>query len=178
MVEVNTSQNNDSQTGGIGQVEQEPARSDKRFTDLTDKLSEQERKHAVEMEEKETARQKAEADAKQARFEADLLRETMTYPQAKNYEKDIKSYTEKGLSVAEATKLVLANKNELSTGEDQTRENIGAKSLGGSSVNAGGGGLKTAESMTQAERRAELVRLEGTGELQQTLKKGLSISGE
>ena len=169
---------NDGQVGEGGQVSQDPTRSEKRFTDLTNKLSEQERIHNLAIEEKDKAIKKSSEEAKQARFEADLLRESSTYPQAVNYTDDIKSYVEKGLSVAEATKLVLANNNQLDTRDDQNRDKIGSVSLGGSSVNANRGGQKDPKTMTQEERRAELLRLESTGELQASLKSGLNISGD
>ena len=163
MAEENKVENQGGEGGTDAQVNKEPTRSENRYTDLTNKLAEQERTHALQLEEKENARIKAEEEAKTAKFEADMLKQTIKYPHASEYQNDIKTYTEKGLSVEEATTLVLGKNNRLTTSEETQRSSVENLSMGGSSINANLGG-KDLSKMTQEEKRVELVKLEEQGD--------------
>jgi hypothetical protein len=165
MAEENTSQNQDSQIGDDGQGTKDPTRSESRQQDLANKLAEQEKRHALELEERDKKLKEAESIAKNAVFEADFTKESQKYPNAEKRKDEIKSYLDKGLSVSEATLVVLGKNNELVTGEQQHREGLDSSSMGGSSANASPTGIKNPDNMTQEERLIELRKLEESGNL-------------
>lgn len=163
---------NDGQKGTDGQGNESPARSENRIKDLADKLKEQEARHALEKEELAKLLGEKENEARESKFELELATQAGKYPHAKDFKNDIKAFTEKGLSVEEATKLVLLNNNKLVTGQDMQRARTDASSFGGSATTVSPTGEADPAKMTQEERRAALERLEQEGKF---AKKGQGL---
>ena len=118
------------------------------------------------MLQEESDKKIAEADKKRldAEFKAGFLEATITYPQAKQYEKEIRTYaTEKGLGVDEATVLVLGKKGQLQTGNERETARVESSSYGGTTATTAPTGEKTPLQMTQEERLAELRKREQEG---------------
>ena len=161
MAEEITKEN--TQPGNAG-GEKEPTRVEDRIKDLTDKLGEKDRVHNLEKEQLLKEKQQAEKTAKDAQFKADLLEQSSKYPLAQEHADEIRSYSEKGLSVDEATILVLQKNNKLVSKEDIDKGKFEPSSFGGSSVNAKPTGEKDISQMTQEERREELKEREEKGE--------------
>lgn len=152
----------DGQTGVDGH-EETPSRSENRFTDLTNKLKEQEAKHAMELDEQKKEREKLLAEVKLKDFELGLTKESSKYPNALKYKSEIQAYTDKGLSVEEATKLVLVNKNEFNTTQDIQREQTDSTSFGGSAPTVSVTNQSDISKMSQEQKLQKLMELERDG---------------
>lgn len=151
------------QSGEGGQDKKDSSRSEDRIKDLVNKLSEQERKYSLEIEDREKKMEKLQKEIEEARFEIDFSNELPKYPHAAQYKEEIKEYMNKGLAVSEATLIVLGKHNKLVTSDQMKKAEVENLSLGGSAPNLKISREKNPEEMTQAERRNALIDLENEG---------------
>lgn len=159
----------DGSTVVPGQADNTP-RSENRIKDLADKLKEKDSVHSLEKEEWEKEKSKLAQETREAKFELELTNQSSKYPHAKEFKDDIKSYAfEKGLSVEEATTLVLTKNNKLVTGQDIQRVRSDSNSFGGASVTIPTSGENDPARMTQDERRQKLNEM-STSDWQNALK--------
>lgn len=136
-------------------------RSENRFTELTQKLKEQETRHATE------AAASAERIAS-LEFDNAFKDVVNTYPGASELKEKIRERVKAGLPVSEAAVIVLHNEKKLQTREEVERISAERESLGGSAATQPPKGKKRPEEMTTAELREELVEAERKGEIRYT----------
>jgi hypothetical protein len=133
---------------------------DKRIKSLIDKLE------AASKERDEAIASKAELEKARAEdsFKSAFNEQSSKYPYAKDHEADIKNQTDKGLSVEDATLLVLTKEKKLISAEDIESQKAEGGAFGGS-ADTKVGEKKEIKDMTQAERLAALYEAESRGEI-------------
>lgn len=88
------------------------------------------------------------------------------YPLAKDHEAEIKEHTSKGISVEDATILVLTKQKKLVSPEEIKQQKAKESSLGGSAdISHISPEQKTSKEMTQAERLQALKDAEAKGDI-------------
>jgi len=150
-------------TGLTSEQDKKPERSEERYQELVNKLKEQEGKHALEMS--EASKRIAELE-----FENRFKDQVAIYPSAKDFRDKIKEQVSRGLSVEEATILVLGQNKKLQTAEEIRKTEYGGSALGGSVHTPPdiSGNKKPLDQWTKEEKEAELRRLEEAGEIRLT----------
>ncbi len=139
------------------------SRKDKRYNNLASKFGESEKERESLAKAKEEAEAKAQAAQKEAEFFKNFNTVSTKFPGAGEYQEKIREKAALGLTVEEATTLVMASEGKY-VPPAPTQERIVAG--GGSAATAmSGADGKSPQEMTQAERFAALSDLDARGEL-------------
>ena len=146
-------------------------REENRFTKLTQKVGESEKKLAEES--------KARADAEAAKLTAEKERDFYSsfadsagqYPEASNFKDAIKEKVMSGYSVEDATVAVLAKEGKLNNYTPPAPK-MDSPAGGSATTAMRNEGNKSLSEMTRAEKRSELERIEAEGgDLSRILRK-------
>ncbi|MDE2233387.1 MAG: hypothetical protein KGJ90_04735 [Patescibacteria group bacterium] len=131
-------------------------RSEKRFTDLTEKLKNQDEQYKKELQARDERIANLEFDNAFKGVESQ-------YPAAKELKDKIRERVKAGLPVDEAAVVVLHSEGKLDTGEKIAHENEAMRSMGGSADTMAPLGSKRVSDMTPDELRAALLEEERKG---------------
>lgn len=142
--------------------EDKPARSDNRFTQLSEKVK-------TTAEERDIAKAEAEQAKKDAEFYKGFNAIASKYPGASDFQDKIKEKTDTGYDLEDATVSVLAKAGKFSAPQVQRSSPAG----GSATTSSRSPDDKPTGEMTTAEKREKLLEFERTqpGELKQTLRK-------
>ncbi len=139
----------------------EKSHLEKRMTGLVEKAKTAESERDAERAEKEKLASEKTALQKERDFYAGFSKSTSKYPQATDFQDDIKSKVMSGYSVEDATVSVLASKGKLTTAAPE-RDMV----AGGSAPTMPQTGReKPISEMTREEKRAALIEAEKKGEI-------------
>lgn len=141
-------------------------RSENRYKDLADKVAEAHKEKAEIQAKADKEKAELEAKLKEAEFTANFAGLQGKYPNAKEFEAEIKEKASKGYTLEDATLSTLASKGKLISPEVQRQEVVN-QAIGGSAdinVNNAKGDDPTFGG-DSGKMREELVRLEKTGDV-------------
>lgn len=137
-------------------------------------LAQQKEQTEAKLKEEAEARSKAE---KSLEFYRTFSQISAKQPEATNYQEQILEKVNTGLSVEDATLLVLAKEGKLGPPQGQVQSQTRTEDVaGGSAINHMPEGDRTPSEMSINEKEAQLREMEKSGELIQVLRAGINRS--
>lgn len=145
----------------------QPSESQKRITQLSDKVKTTAEERDVERQKREEAEQKAAQAERLAQFSESFVDVVAANPAAKDHKDEIKTKVLSGYTVEDATYAVLGKAGKLNT---PTKVEEQVQVAGGSATitPSQGGVNKAPHQMTRDELRAKLIEAQERGDLSLT----------
>ncbi len=138
------------------------SRKDKRLKKLNDDVREANEKLTKEAEERTKIQAEKDSASKERDFYKGFNQVSAKYQGATEYQDKILEKVNAGYDIEDATISILAKEGKYTPPVAQVeRESVAG---GSATTNLGGGGSKTPQEMTQAERRSALQEMESKGE--------------